>query len=1216
MQQIREIFETRIEEKIEPVIKVGERQDEIKLASEIGSYVVTPTLETYLDDFLEHYTDTLRMPTGEIGVWISGYFGSGKSHLAKIMALLIENRTLAGVAATDRFKARIPSDSHRKAAIERSLFRLSQGDSQVLAFNLNTLSDSRQTPLPRILLSQYYLAKGYGSNLIYARVIEEELDKRGLLNELHETAERLSGRAWADIQRNPTFYAQVLYRAVCEVAPDTFSTPQDVAEALRNAEKGDLYNVQFFVRTVLDDLAQREQRLNKPCRFVLVLDESGQWIEDDEGRLGQLQALVEEADTQGKGKIWIFVTTHEDMGSIYQNARALRGDFKKIESRFRFKFSLTTENIELVLKDRLFRKNLGGRKAVESAYQENPGVLRDLGELKNTSQELPGCNQDRFVTFYPFFPYQIHLIPEIVKRLRSAGGRGEQLSGSTRTLLAITQDIMRAGRRDYLDAVVGELISFDEVYNNLAGEGEVSPDVRRELRRIDEVVPGAIPLTRRIAEVLYLTDEIAYIPRTLDNVARLLVEHTTDDLSSIVSRIQPELERLIKAKMVAKIGEEYEFLTGERRTFEEEVAEEMFELRAQDLEVGLSKFATSDVLGFTTVPFKGKEFPARIFFDDVLAQRDGDVDVRVYSPITAHFQYNPADLEDRSLRPDEQQTIFVLSASIHGFDNNLRYYLAMQRVINRWKGDPHKSDQAHKLASDRELNDLDKLRRRLEADIQDGLRSARVIFRGTSRSVTPRAGQTPSDAVRAELASFWPTIYPRYDKVPVQIINEQRAVLDLLKGVKALSNDVEQLKLFDKAGQIDLNAPVLDAIRIFLSTRQSRNERSLGRDLLTEFSRPPYGWDPNAIRVGVAALVRAGSVRVVIDKKPYSNPADTQLQNALRIGRDFDKVELLLEDTDIDPEILVSVRKQLIALTGNRKIDETPAALATAFEEFATDLQQKAQRAQLYAKPARLPLPAHFVEAQEAFSKILALSNPMHRVKEIHATQDHLRQYTAAIRLVADFVEKRSEAFTDMRDFALQIQGALLWLPQQGMALAFLGNWKMAEVDATVTDKDVWKDLQNAQAAAELEYEQVLAAQRRKAKMELEEVLARLDDDLRANNLPIDSLRETLAQPLHDFIDSLENERDLNVLGYQPRKLTEQIKQSIAVAYQVHASTEGDANGTPAASSASKPTRKIRINDLTPAHPLQEIEHWKLLRERLDQAVQQALAEGANVEIV
>jgi len=95
---------------------------------------------------------------------------------------------------------------------------------------------------------------------------------------------------------------------------------------------------------------------------------------------------------------------------------------KKIEGRFRHKFNLTTENIELVLEDRLFKKNIPGKAEVMRVYNENPGVLRDLGQLSNTSQKLPDCTDERFQKLYPFFPYQIHLVPEIVKSLRSTGG--------------------------------------------------------------------------------------------------------------------------------------------------------------------------------------------------------------------------------------------------------------------------------------------------------------------------------------------------------------------------------------------------------------------------------------------------------------------------------------------------------------------------------------------------------------------------------------------------------------------------------------------------------------------------------------------------------------------------------------------------------------------------------------------------------------------------
>lgn len=1215
--KLAEIFETRIEEKIDPVIKVGEVQDEAKLASEIGAYVVTPTIEKYIDEFLEHFTDTFRLQTTEVGSWISGYFGSGKSHLAKVLALLAQNRTLQGHTAAKRFESRVPPTAPLRSSILRNLGRLDQCATDVLAFNLNTLVDSKTTPLPRLLLSQYYQSCGYSANLLYARVIEQEVDRRGKLDALHTEVATLAGRPWSDIQKNPGFYSKHLYKAACTVAPDAFASPDEVAQALRNAEKGDLYNAQFLVQTMLDDLALREKAAKKPTRILLVLDESGQWIEDDAGRLAQLQALVEEASIKGRGRIWIFVTTHEDMGAIYQNARALQADMKKIEGRFRYKWSLTTENIELVLEDRIFKKKIAGAEAVAKAYDAAPGVLRGLGELANTSQKLPDCDRTRFVTLYPFFPYQVHLIPEIVKSLRSKGGRGEQLSGSTRTLLAITQDILRAGRRPFLQMEVGELVSFDEVYGNLSGEGEVSPDVRRELSRIEEVVPGAIALTRRVAEVLFLIREISYIPRTIDNLARLLVESTSDDLPSLVARIQPEVEKLMAAKLVARIGEEYEFLTGERRTFEDEVATVAAQLRQQDREAGLARHFVYDtdrkanhlrsLLGFETVPYKDAEFDVRVNMDGTPALRNGDIEVRMFSPLAALGGTKVPDLEDQSLRSDEQYTIFVLCDRIPGFDQDLNRFLAMREVVSSWKGDPHKSEEAHKLAAERETNDLDKLERRVREAIKSGIRQAHVIFRGSGRALSARSGQTPGETLRAELSTFWPTLYPKFEKVPVRVAQEQKAILDVLGGEKSLAPDVKALRLFDASGALDPHSPLLDATRIFLASRQGRKERTLGKDLLDEFSAPPYGWDRNAVRVGVAACVRAGTIKVLIGKMPHTNPVDQVLQKALRDSREFEKVELVLEESEVGADVLEETRALLMKLTGKRKIDETPAALHEAMELFGRDKLLRAEKVLDWADPAALPRPKAFDEGREALEGVLALANPLHRVKEIHARAEDLRRGVESIDQLATFREKWGQAFTELRVLATQLRSIEHLLPPGGTLQSFLGEYETARAGARFTEPDIWKALQGAKAVASLELQTLLAEWRDEARRIIGNALSRLPEDLKQRALEEDLAKE-LAAPLDGFVVTIDSEIEparAAALPSRSQRLVDDLGNALHKVAEARAPKPAPGAGEPPG--PVREMRRVRFSDVATVRRVRTEPEWADFLKKLDERVRTLL---------
>jgi hypothetical protein len=1203
--RIGEIFETKITEKIEPVIKVGEVQDEKKLASEIGSFVVTPHIEEYVDVFLEHYTDTIRKQTTEIGVWISGYFGSGKSHLAKMLAQVTANRVLDGLPAAKRFDARVPQSAERKKSIERSLSLLHTCATTVLAFNLNTLTDSRSTPLPALLLSQYYLSKGYSNNYIFAKVIEAELDKLKKLPTFRQEIEKRSGKSWEHIQANPNFFRKHLYGAVCAIAPEMFSTPDEVAEALRNAEKGEIFNISFLIRTILEDTRQREKETGKPARVFFVLDESGQWIEDQQGRLAQLQALVEEAAVEGQGKIWILVTTHEDMGSVFKNAHALDSDFKKIEGRFRFKFGLTTENIELVLEDRIFKKNLKGRKEVETLYQDNAGLIRSMGELSNVSQNLPPCSDVNFTKFYPFFPYQIHLIPEIVKALRAKGGRSDSLSGSTRTLLAITQDVIRAGRRNYLNAPLGETVSFDEIYYNLLQEGEISGDIRREISKIRDVVPAATDLTSRLAEVLFLTGELNYLPKTADNLARLLLTRTTEDLTTLQPKIESELEKLRKAKIVARIGDEWEFLTGERRTFEEAVDTISTQLKYQDREKGLSELISTHILGFETVPFKGHDFQVRLSFDDKGLTRNGHVDVKIISPFARYSGKTISEYENESLRQENQQTVYVFCDRVPQLSDQLDRYIAMKEVVDKWRSDPNRSAAERELANNRLTSDLPKLKAGVEDSIRQGLRQGHVIFRGGSRPISVKTNQKPGDAVRQEISHYFGTLYPKYDKLTVRIRSEQQDITDVLTGAKNLSQDVKALKLYDQAGQLDTHLPLIDEIRIYLTNRQNRKQRTLGQELLEHFEKPPYGWDPNAVRVGIAALVRAGLIKISIAKKIYTNPSDTELIAAMRNIKSFNKADVILEETEPDLAVLTSVRTMLIRLTGNRKIDETPSDITQASLKYLAEVKNKGDAAHIWARAANFPLPESFTAGMEDMETLLGLTNPLHHVQEWDAKVQGIEEELNTVLDIHAFHSAWGETFQETRDLYYKLQGIHYKIPGDNIIHHFLANFQMAEKDKTIHKKDTWHTLQDNKSHVLTEVESLKRSWREAAGSALSPLKDRIGQAKATGILTPEEI-SAVELALQNMASTIEEETDLVQIALLPDSIVTRVNEQIIRLEQVARTKDKPGGG-------SKQIKRIKL--IPSPRKIRAISDWNDLKKELDVEITAALADGEEVEL-
>jgi hypothetical protein len=226
--QIRDIFATRINEKIEPVVKVADRKPEI-LYNELANLVVTPQWERHIHTVLDAYLDAAdREHEQGIGVWISGFFGSGKSLLMKVLGMLLENGELQGQTVHQLFMSRINETSPYKIDIERFLRALTVRKlaSTAVGGNLHSMLTNQGDHLPLVIFKLFAAHRGFTHNWPFAWAVEYQIDEQGRTEEFQNQAAEYAGAPWEEIANDPEYFLEDLYKAASSIVPDRFSTPR------------------------------------------------------------------------------------------------------------------------------------------------------------------------------------------------------------------------------------------------------------------------------------------------------------------------------------------------------------------------------------------------------------------------------------------------------------------------------------------------------------------------------------------------------------------------------------------------------------------------------------------------------------------------------------------------------------------------------------------------------------------------------------------------------------------------------------------------------------------------------------------------------------------------------------------------------------------------------------------------------------------------------
>ncbi|MCB1851297.1 MAG: BREX system P-loop protein BrxC, partial [Gammaproteobacteria bacterium] len=564
--RVKELFTKQIDRPINGVIKADQNDSE-SVWQELDEYVITKELDIHFRKFFGAYLDAIDNVgdpniTGKVGVWISGFFGSGKSHFLKILSYLLENREVSRTGQTRRaiefFDGKI-----QDAMLAGDIKRAVSTDVDVILFNIDSKADSSsgRDAILRVFLKVFNEKLGYSGDHPHIADLERRLDAQGKLGTFKSAFHDAADVDWTLERDGYNFYADELVQALSEALG---KTPEGARSWLEKSEEDfkSLLTVENYARWVNEYLKSRGPN----HRIIFLVDEIGQFIGQDTHLMLNLQTITENLGTTCGGRAWVVVTSQEDIDAVLGEVRASKAnDFSKIQGRFKTRLSLSSANVDEVIQKRLLSKTDTARSNLAILYSDKSDILKNQLSFSNVGMTFkPYADELDFVSVYPFAPYQFQLVQKVFEAIRRHGVTGLHLARGERSML----DAFQSAAVQLADQEINVLVPLHRFYPSIESflEGIVKSTIDNaisndKLEEFDVLVLKTLFLIRYVDE----------IRGNVDNLVTLFIDRIDADRLSLRRQIEASLQRLEKETLVGRNGDDFFFLTNEERDISREI---------------------------------------------------------------------------------------------------------------------------------------------------------------------------------------------------------------------------------------------------------------------------------------------------------------------------------------------------------------------------------------------------------------------------------------------------------------------------------------------------------------------------------------------------------------------------------------------------------------------------------------------------------------------
>ena len=907
MTTIRDLFEVsrKLDRRIEKVISF-DSTDNDQLKREITEYVATDNITKSFDRLLNRLDQGFAGDAPEIGVWVSGFYGSGKSSLTKYLGFALDpTRTIDGRPFLEWLQAQLKS-----APLKAQLGTLAKRyPATVIMVDLASaqIAGATMVEISTVLYWTVMQWAGYSKDkkVAYLQLMLEKDGKMAAFKQ--RIAEVAKGKSWEQIQNQPLVVNQLASRLAHEFYPEVFAD----ATAFQKLRIDEAEKENERVAEMLELIRRRSGKAN----VIFILDEVGQYIAARDNLILNLDGLAKNIKQIGGGKVWVMATAQQTLTEDDPNARFNSSKLFKLADRFPIRVDLEASDIREICYIRLLTKSPVGEKRLNELFDDHGAAMTHHTQLTGTRYYKSALKKDDFRKLYPFLPQHFDILLELLGRLaKTSGGIG------LRSAIKVIQDVLvdqsgtRKGEPLLADAAVKTLATTVTFYDTLR------LDIQRAFKHVVEGVTrtekafGVDSVEAKVAKTVAVLQVLDDFPTSRENVAALL--HPAVDAPSQTDAVKEAVARLIdekaihlseidgKLRFMSEAVAEMEAAKAKVNVFERDLRKALNEnlteifSRQPEARIGGTRAVAAGVkttVGQMTVPLVGEREPIQFIIE--------------FCDPSVYDKRRDERLIDSAL-PANKAGVFWLARTDADLDRLLTEIVQCREIFNQNRNKQVEKEVGDYLSG--QWQRAQALTSDLEVRLRKMLTDGSFIFRSTPVAVSSLSANV-NDAANTQLQDVATQVFSKYALAPLQAegaLAERFLKTPNLQQIASINDPLGLV--ITSAGQkkIKIDQPALVAIRDYLS----KHGQVDGGKLLDDFYSPEFGWSKDTTRYLLAAMLVEGAIKLRVGGTDVLVRGDSAIE-VLRNNNAFKKAGVALRNSTISLDAKYRARDRVLDLT-------------------------------------------------------------------------------------------------------------------------------------------------------------------------------------------------------------------------------------------------------------------------------------------------------------